>query len=849
MADQDDLIISISTDLTSVKRQLNKLVGDVGSASDQISRKFSTTGQGIDKSMTTALQARINDVVGIGQQGVKEWNGALADQGKQLEQLRAKYNPLYAAITQYKAAVAEIKTANGIGAISADEMTTAIQRQRQAALASIDAIKKRNAAVVDTPAAKAGSNHFQTANIAAQFQDIAVQSALGQSPLQIALEQGTQLSSAFGESGAAGAVKALGAGFLSLVSPVSLVTIGLVAGTAALIEYVSNSKSKIPDVDDILKAHQANIEKLGPAYKEVLDQQQKYVRDSQGLANLRAQGTANDATKRQIADASAGYEAIMRVIAQYKIAVAEAAQSDPGIVNRYDFAPAQKAIDALGASIKSGVPQVREFQEAVNGLKQSGAISDAVALQLLNLTKAGLDTSDSLSKISPTINALAASFQTASDQLGNLPFGDMRTKLEQLVSEFQSGKTNAADFTAQAQVLEQSYPTYSGWIQSLANIITQLEQARDTAKDLNSYVNVGTDLQKGGRNAAMDALKARMATIGQDENFFIRSGGGNDLADKLKSQAKTYESDHKVKKTPDVKKTADDRINEDIQAIRDRSAALQQEIGLVGLSYEEQTKRRTELDLEQKALKDLREEARKKGQTDLDAIKLSPERIAQIQSESAAYAAQADALRKVQESHEKAQEAASEFYDTFKSDTIDALTGAKSLSDALGDIAKKLGDMLLNEAFDSLFKPATDTSSGGQFGGIFSSIGKWITSGFDAGGYTGLGGKFQPAGVVHKGEYVIPKEMVDKIGLKGIQAMLGSYSAGGLVGGPRMPSIMPRAANDNAAITYAPVIDARGADAAAVARIQETLARDKAEFASKVVTTMRVAQKTRNWKG
>jgi hypothetical protein len=843
MADQDDLIISISTDLTSVKRQLNKLVGDVGSASDQISRKFSTTGQGIDKSMTTALQARINDIVGIGQQGVKDWNGALADQGKQLDLLRAKYNPLYAAITQYKNAVAEIKTANGVGAISTDEMTAAIQRERQAALASIDAIKKRNGVIVNPPEPKQPNGRpWQTGNIVSQFQDIGVSALGGQKALTVGLQQGTQLADVVQTFGnGKEAIAGLLSAFTSLVSPVALVTIGLTTGAAALIQYVANGTDKIPQVDAIIKAHEANIEKLGPAYKDALEQQQKYIRDSPALASGKASDLAKDAIKRNLADAQ---EAFRNVQLMQLGEAAGAHGADVGIADgKSGLDAATKAIDDLQASIKAGTPKVREFQDAISQLEQSGQLAPELAKRLRDATNAAVETQDALGKVSPTVNTLAAAFQTASDQMASLPFGDMRTKLEELVSQFQSGKTNAADFTAQAQVLEQSYPTYSGWIESLANIITQLEQARDTAKDLNSYVNVGT-LQKTGQNPAMDALKARMKSIDQDENFFIRSGGGTDLQQKLKAQKTTYESDHKVKKTPDVKKTADDRINEDIQAIRDRSAALQQEIGLVGLSYEEQTKRRTELDLEQKALKDLREEARKKGQTDLDAIKLSPERIAQIQSESAAYAEQAEALRKVQENHEKAQEAASEFYDTFKSDAIDAITGAKSLSDALGDIAKKLGDMLLNEAFDSLFKPATDTSSGGQFGGIFSSIGKWITSGFDEGGYTGPGGKFQPAGVVHKGEYVFDADTVKRIGVDNLRRLQG-YSAGGLVGGPRMPSIMPRAANDNSAITYAPVIDARGADAAAVARIQETLARDKAEFTAKVITTVRMGKKTR----
>ena len=39
-------------------------------------------------------------------------------------------------------------------------------------------------------------------------------------------------------------------------------------------------------------------------------------------------------------------------------------------------------------------------------------------------------------------------------------------------------------------------------------------------------------------------------------------------------------------------------------------------------------------------------------------------------------------------------------------------------------------------------------------------------SGFAEGGYTGDGGKYQEAGVVHKGEFVIDKETTQKLGLR-----------------------------------------------------------------------------------
>ena len=225
MADRtDDLLISVSTDLSVVKRQLRQLTADIGQTTSGIQRQWAATGAAIDKSInTTGVQKRINELVGAVDKAGKQWSGVLANQGSELEKLRARFNPVFATVKQYQAQIAEIQTAHRLGAISADEMTAAIGRERTAALASIEAFKKRNAVIADTPN-RAGSS-FNTANIAAQFQDIGVTAAMGMSPIQIALQQGTQLSSVLNQvGGTKGAIKELGAAFASIVSPVSLVS-------------------------------------------------------------------------------------------------------------------------------------------------------------------------------------------------------------------------------------------------------------------------------------------------------------------------------------------------------------------------------------------------------------------------------------------------------------------------------------------------------------------------------------------------------------------------------------------------------------------------------------------------
>lgn len=84
------------------------------------------------------------------------------------------------------------------------------------------------------------SSRGNLGNIAAQFQDIAVSAQMGMGPLQIALQQGTQLAAVL--SSMERPVQGLGAAFLSVLSPVSLLTIGIIALAAAGLQMVNWAK-------------------------------------------------------------------------------------------------------------------------------------------------------------------------------------------------------------------------------------------------------------------------------------------------------------------------------------------------------------------------------------------------------------------------------------------------------------------------------------------------------------------------------------------------------------------------------------------------------------------------------
>lgn len=117
--------------------------------------------------------------------------------------------------------------------------------------------QKQAAAMADkmtgnTTRGAAQANRFNSGNFLAQFQDIAVTSAMGMNPMLIAMQQGTQLQYILAQSNAP--LKDFVAGLKSAFSTVGLLTIGLTGLVAALIQTVnwtSVGKSMLNGLSDV----------------------------------------------------------------------------------------------------------------------------------------------------------------------------------------------------------------------------------------------------------------------------------------------------------------------------------------------------------------------------------------------------------------------------------------------------------------------------------------------------------------------------------------------------------------------------------------------------------------------
>jgi hypothetical protein len=207
----------------------------------------------------------------------------------------------------------------------------------------------------------------------------------------------------------------------------------------------------------------------------------------------------------------------------------------------------------------------------------------------------------------------------------------------------------------------------------------------------------------------------------------------------------------------------------------DEQEAIAFEASLIGLNEQETQRLRLEHELLNKA---------KQLGLDLDAT--SGEHGETLREQ---ITAQADELAKHTDKKKKLIEQ-TEYYKSLqaqmKAGFIDAIVEGESLSDVFESLATSIAKAALQASLfgEGPLASAFGTSeSGGLLGKLFN--------GFAEGGYTGSGGKYEPAGVVHKGEYVMSAEAVRRAGVGNLEVLhrqLKGYSSGGLVGMPSLPS-------------------------------------------------------------
>lgn len=181
-----------------------------------------------------------------------------AEYRSELEALRAQFNPVFAASKAYEQELREIAEAEQLGAISAAEAASARERAT-AGIAPMTAGLTGLGRVTSV-------NVMHSANLAAQFNDIGVMAMAMQNPLQLALQQGTQINQVFGQMGGhRAAIRQIGPALLSIVNPASLATIAVIALGTMGVQWLLSMREAAISVEDALKDLETGINDLRDA--------------------------------------------------------------------------------------------------------------------------------------------------------------------------------------------------------------------------------------------------------------------------------------------------------------------------------------------------------------------------------------------------------------------------------------------------------------------------------------------------------------------------------------------------------------------------------------------------------
>lgn len=251
-------------------------------------------------------------------------------------------------------------------------------------------------------------------------------------------------------------------------------------------------------------------------------------------------------------------------------------------------------------------------------------------------------------------------------------------------------------------------------------------------------------------------------------------------------------------------------------------------------------------------------------------VKITPELTASIEDLAAGYANAVVESERLSEKQDEIRQRAEEAMETAKDVTrgmIDGFIEGASAADILADSLKKIGNALLDDVLNNIFKINNAGGGGGGFlSGLFNLFGGGGKSSFPSapgglysdGGYTGDGGKYQPAGVVHKGEYVMDAATVRKAGgpaaMEAIRRGLKGYANGGYVGAmPSVPALRVPSIPDMKSITggggggavnvnFSPVYNVQGTGPE-IAQLRAQMAKDKAEIPLRVEAAVRDARK------
>lgn len=138
------------------------------------------------------------------------------------------------------------------------------------------------------------------------------------------------------------------------------------------------------------------------------------------------------------------------------------------------------------------------------------------------------------------------------------------------------------------------------------------------------------------------------------------------------------------------------------------------------------------------------------------------------------------------DSFSQVKSAATQTFDGIAQNMAAMLTGSEqNWRGFTRSVLSMLTEIFLKQAMVGIVGRIGSAIGGAFGGGASASTGTAIQAAaanfhFATGGFTGTGGKYEPAGIVHRGEFVFTKEATSRIGVGNLYRLMRGYAEGGM---------------------------------------------------------------------
>lgn len=354
-----------------------------------------------------------------------------------------------------------------------------------------------------------------TANIGAQFQDIAVQAQQGTNWMTVALQQGTQLSGVFSGLGTtgAGAFKAIGAAIMSVLSVQSLLTIGFVGLATVAIQWAMKLIPAAETAEEKLKKNREAIDAIAAAWPDAEKGAEKFLFVLKEVAKqaatdklTRAQNDYNDALKQTGGALVDQGKWLASTMEGFKNVALPGQLSWAKLME--EVASGEKTWGDVAKEITAAA-EAEMFWKTMNASTTNQLSSMLGALSSMEIGVKGAD--QILAKFSTDMANGEENVLGTYDALikfrDSLPEGDDKQKVDDLVKSLTPLAQKARDLAEAGGDVHQ----FADGIDRLSNRIHMQERAQKTAEaqqqKYNDALGEMTDLAKDADNANRKALE------------------------------------------------------------------------------------------------------------------------------------------------------------------------------------------------------------------------------------------------------------------------------------------------------------------------------------------------------